>query len=185
MSGAAAVQLDPGCALLVIDLQNGIVALPTVHSAEAVVERARVLAEAFRRHRRPVVLVAVAGPPPGRTERGRASSFTGPALDLVAALGAAPEDHRVVKRAWGAFSATGLDSWLRERGVTQVVLAGIATSIGVESTARQAFDLGFSVTLVVDAMTDLSAEAHDNSLRRIFPRLGQSVRSEDLLALLP
>jgi nicotinamidase-related amidase len=64
------------------------------------------------------------------------------------------------------------------------VLGGIATSIGVETTARQAYELGLNVTLAIDAMTDTSAEAHDNSLKRIFPRLGETGTTADILAQL-
>lgn len=64
------------------------------------------------------------------------------------------------------------------------MLCGIATSIGVESTARQAYEAGFNVTLVTDAMTDLNPEAHDNSVRRIFPRLGETGAAADIVALL-
>jgi nicotinamidase-related amidase len=68
--------------------------------------------------------------------------------------------------------------------VTQVVLVGIATSIGVESTARYASELGLNVTLVVDAMTDMNADAHTNSITRIFPRLGETGTTQEVLALL-
>jgi nicotinamidase-related amidase len=68
--------------------------------------------------------------------------------------------------------------------VTQVVLAGVATSIGVESTARHAYELGFNVSLVIDAMADLNPDAHANSIARIFPRLGETGTTEELVALL-
>jgi len=73
---------------------------------------------------------------------------------------------------------------LKKAGVTQIVLAGVATSIGVESTARQAQELGFNVTLAIDAMTDRSLEAHDNSVLRIFPRLGETGTTSDIIELL-
>ena len=75
----------------------------------------------------------------------------------------------MTKQTWGAFTGTDLATHLRGLGVTQVVLAGVATSIGVESTARQAYELGFNVALVVDAMTDMNPDAHTNSVTRIFP----------------
>jgi nicotinamidase-related amidase len=65
--------------------------------------------------------------------------------------------------------------------VTQVVLAGVATSSGVEATARNAYDHGYNVTLVVDAMTDLSADAHRHSVEAIFPRLGETATTEDVI----
>ncbi len=71
-----------------------------------------------------------------------------------------------------------------QRGLTQVDVCGIATSIGVESTARQAYELGYNVTLATDAMSCLNAETHHNSIERIFPRLGETGTTEDILALL-
>jgi nicotinamidase-related amidase len=84
----------------------------------------------------------------------------------------------------GAFTNTDLEARLKGLGVTQVVLAGVATSIGVESTARHAYELGFNVTLAIDAMTDLSLEAHDNSVARIFPRLGETGSTQEIVDLL-
>jgi nicotinamidase-related amidase len=177
--------LDPHTALVLIDLQKGIVGLPTAHPSSDVVARAAELADAFRRRALPVVLVNVVGGAPGRTDPQPARPA--PSSDwaeLVPELDAQPQDIRISKKTWGAFTGTELATALRERGVTQVVLAGIATSIGVESTARQAHELGFNVTLVVDAMTDLNEQAHANSVARIFPRLGETGHTPDLLALL-
>src|SRR5204863_3770796 len=93
---------------------------------------------------------------------------------VVAELAGHPGDITVTKRNWGAFHGTDLDVQLRRRGITQIVLTGVATSIGVESTARAAYEHGYNVTLATDAMTDLAAESHEHSLTRIFPRLGES-----------
>jgi len=57
----------------------------------------------------------------------------------------------------------------------------VATSIGVESTARSAYDLGYNIVLVLDAMTDRSAEAHQFSVEKIFPRLGETTTTEEVL----
>jgi nicotinamidase-related amidase len=177
--------LDPATALIVIDLQKGIVSLPTAHPTGDVVARASALAQAFRRHRLPVVLVNVTGGAPGRTEQAlRSGDRPAGWAELVPELGRQPDDLAVTKRTWGAFMHTDLEARLRERGVTQVVVAGISTSIGVESTARQAFELGFNVSLATDAMTDTSADAHANSVTRIFPRLGETGTTEELVALL-
>ena len=89
----------------------------------------------------------------------------------------------MTKHTWGAFTNTDLLDFLRREGVTQVVIAGVATSIGVESTARQAYEFGFNVTLAIDAMTDRTAEAHDNSIQRIFPRLGETAETDAIVAL--
>ena len=177
--------LDPKTALIVIDLQKGIVAYPTVHPIHEVVKHASALADAFRRHGLPVVLVNVTGGAPGRVEQSRSRGQ--PAADwaeLVPELNPQPEDHRVTKRTWGAFTNTDLESHLKTSGVTQVVIVGVATSVGVESTARQAYELGFNVALALDAMTDLNPEAHANSLTRVFPRLGETGTTQEIIGLL-
>ena len=177
--------LDPKTALIVIDLQNGLVQMPTVHPMEEVVQHAAALADAFRQRGLPVVLVNVDGVPPGRTEQ--VSSVAGmPAgwTELVPAMNRQPQDHIVTKRNWGAFTNTDLEAYLKNLGVTQVVIVGVATSLGVESTARHARELGFHVTLATDAMTDLSVEAHTSSVTRIFPRLGETGTTQEILALL-
>ncbi|WP_087750729.1 isochorismatase family protein [Paraburkholderia caledonica] len=176
--------LDSNTALVVIDLQKGIAALPVIHPVDQIAERANALAAAFRSRGLPVVLVNVAGGAPGRAEYAHnTADFPADWTDLIPELTRDAEDHLVTKQTWGAFPGTALESWLRSQGVTQIVLAGIATSIGVESTAREAHALGFNVTLAVDAMTDLSAEAHDNSVSRIFPWLGETGTSEEIVAL--
>ncbi len=178
-------KLDPKTALVVIDLQKGIVARQAAHPMDQVLKRAALLAEAFRRHGLPVVLVNVAGGALGRAEQQVSLGALPPDwTELVPELNAQPQDHRVTKRTWGAFTNTDVDSFLKTSGVTQIVLAGVATSIGVESTARFAHELGFNVTLATDAMTDMSAEAQHNSVTRIFPRLGETRASAEIIALL-
>lgn len=177
--------LDPKTALIVIDLQNGIVALPAAHAVSPVIEKAAALAAAFRQHKLPVVLVNVAGGAPGRTEKPpRIGRLPTDWATLIPQLNQQPSDHLVTKKTWGAFTDTGLAETLKAQGVTQVVLCGVATSIGVESTARQAFELGFNVTLAIDAMTDLNAEAHANSIARIFPRLGETGTAQEIVDLI-
>jgi nicotinamidase-related amidase len=178
-------KLDDVSALIAIDLQKGIVGMPMVHPAGEIIHRTAVLARAFRERSLPVVLVNVSGPPPGRTDAGpRNYSFPEGWTELVPELDRQPGDHLVTKQSWGAFAGTGLDDYLRLRGVTQVVLTGIATSAGVESTARNACDLGYNVTLVVDAMTDRDADAHQHSVEKIFPRLGETTTTADVMTLL-
>jgi nicotinamidase-related amidase len=178
--------LDPTTALVVIDLQKGLAAYPTKpHSVDDTVAKAAELARAFRARSLPVVLVNVTGGAPGRTEQPRpVGEHPADWADLMPGLDAGPGDIRVTKRTWGAFPHTELEERLRAAGATQIVLAGIATSIGVESTAREAHALGFNVTLATDAMTDLDEAAHDNSVRRIFPRLGETGTMEEIVALL-
>jgi nicotinamidase-related amidase len=178
-------KLDDICALIVIDLQKGIAGLPTAHHIPEVIGRAAQLARAFRERGLPVVLVNVTGMAPGRTDAGRPNfSFPPDWAELVPELGRHPDDHLVSKQRVGAFLGTDLDAYLRGRGVTQVVLTGVATSAGVESTARNAYDLGYHVTLVVDAMTDLDADRHQHSVEKTFPRLGETATTGDVLKLL-
>lgn len=177
--------LDPKTALVVIDLQKGILSFPAAHPTAGVVERAAALAAAFRKHGLPVVLVTVDGAAPGRTEQPRRSPPLSPDwAELVPDLDCQPADILVTKKTWGAFASTDIEARLRKRGVTQVVLAGISTTAGVESTARQAYEAGFNVALAIDAMTDMSAEAHENSVSRIFPRLGETGTAEEIIAIL-
>ena len=178
--------LDPATALVVVDLQRGVVALPTAHPIQEVIANAAALADAFRRRKLPVVLVNVAGRAPGRTEAQVPAFPVSPEwFELVPELGRDPGDVLVTKYTWGAFHGTPLNLQLRRRRVTQLVLCGISTSIGVESTARAAFEHGYHVTLAVDAMTDSSPEAHRNSLERIFPRLGETATTAEVLARVP
>lgn len=181
----ALTTIDERAALLVIDLQEGIVGLPTVHPAPEVVERAAQLAAVFRGYELPVVLVNVAGGAPGRNQMPKSTSAPAPNwADLVAQLGAEADDHRVTKKTWDAFPGTELHDYLQAQNVTHVVLVGIATSIGVESTARSAHALGYHVTLVTDAMTDLDADMHQNSVERVFPRLGETGSTDEVVDLL-
>jgi nicotinamidase-related amidase len=104
--------------------------------------------------------------------------------DLIDALDVRPDDHLVTKRRRSAFHDTGLDTILRDLGVTQVVLAGISTSSGVESSARAAYDLGYHVVLATDAMTDPDPDAHRNSTGRVFPKLGETAATAEILDML-
>ncbi len=177
--------LDPQPALIVVDLQKGILGLPVAPPIADVLAHARALLDAFRERGLPVVLVNVAGRAPGRTEQGsRPLILSDGFTDFLPELNQQPGDLVVTKRTWGAFAHTDLEAQLRARGVTQVVIAGVATSAGVESTARQAYEQGFNVTLAIDAMTDRSPEAHAHSLAQVFPRLGETGSTDDVLRLL-
>jgi nicotinamidase-related amidase len=183
------IQLEQRPALVVIDLQVGILSYPTAHPKEQIIANSAALAEAFRARDLPVVLVNVDGSAPGRSDRGKATGRVGgrsiPAEStvLVPELNRQPTDITVTKRSFGAFLTTDLDAKLNEAGVTQIVLAGISTTSGVESTARSAFDLGYHVAFVTDAMTD-SLEAHNASVEHQFPKLGELGTTADVLALL-
>jgi nicotinamidase-related amidase len=181
----ALTTIDTKPALVVIDLQKGMLSYPTVHPIGEIVQRSASLATAFRRHGLPVVLVNVTGGAPGRTDVSRPAHTPPPDwADLVDELEPQPDDLLVTKLRWGAFHGTSLDAQLQALGVTQVVLSGAATSIGVESTARSAYERGYHVVLAIDAMTDLDADAHRNSIERIFPRLGETATTTEVLDML-
>ena len=178
-------KLDTTAALIVIDLQKGIVAVPTIHPAAEIIERTAQLARAFRERNLPVVLINVTGRPPGRTDAGSPTfSFPADWTELVPELQQHPNDSLVSKQRPGAFIGTSLHDYLRHLGATQVFIAGIATSLGVESTARSAYDYGYNVVLVVDAMTDRDADAHRHSVEKIFPRLGETDTTDNVLKLM-
>jgi len=183
----ALTTLDPNTALIIVDLQKGIVSLPVIHPIADVIAQARALAAAFRARGLPVVLVNVTGGAPGRTEQPPRQLANLPEgwADLIPELDQQPGDILVTKRSWGAFATTDLDARLKALGVTQVVVAGVATAIGVESTARQAYEQGFNVTLAVDAMTDLRPETHEYSITKVFPRLGETGTSQEIIDRLP
>jgi len=179
-------EIDPVAALVIIDLQKGIVAMAAAEGAANVVHHAANLARAFRKRGLPVVLVNVDKPAPGRTDAPRRSLDGLPSdwTEIVAELEPHATDHRITKHAPGAFLGTNLDAYLRQRNATQIVLAGISTTAGVESTARSAFDLGYHVVFASDAMTDTSAENHAHALAKIFPRFGEIDTTSAILAKL-
>ena len=178
-------QLDPSAALIVIDLQKGIVGIPLAHPGQEIVAKSVQLIESFRRRNLPVVLVNVVAAPPGRNGQ-PPHNFQFPAdwADLIPELDVQPSDILVSKRSYGAFLTTGLQEQLKARGVTQVFLCGISTSAGVESTARSAHDLGYHVAFVTDAMTDRDLETHAWSTEKTFPRIGETGTAEEVLKLL-
>ncbi|WFU33576.1 isochorismatase family protein [Bradyrhizobium brasilense] len=193
----ALTTLDPITALIVIDLQSGLMGWPFAHPIGDIVARAAALGAAFRLHGLPVALVNVDGSSPGRTEQAPrhgnlignpiGNPFGGPLpdgwTDLIPELDRQPGDIVVTKRTRGAFASTDLESLLRAHGVTQVVIAGVATAGGVESTARQAYEAGFNVTLAIDAMTDARPHAHAYSIEHVFPRLGETGSTQAIIDL--
>ena len=177
-------QLDPVAALVIIDLQKGVLGLPTEPPTSVVLERSAKLAAAFRAKNLPVVLVNVSGRAPGRTSN--PMSFTPPPGwdELAPELDAQPTDIRVTKYNIGAFHGTGLDMQLRRRGVTQIFLTGVATSSGVEATARAAYDHGYNVVSIVDAMSDRDLEAHKHAVAVQLIKIGETATTDELLARL-
>ncbi|MFB2554631.1 cysteine hydrolase family protein [Herbiconiux liangxiaofengii] len=179
------LELDDRVALVVVDLQAGTTGQPTAHPVDEVIAHSVELLEAFRGHDLTVVLSAVDGTPGGRTAYGSGGREFPPGFGaLRPELDRRPTDLAVIRRTWSAFAGTDLDHRLRERGITQVVLAGLATSFGVESTARQAYDLGYGVVLAVDAMTDPRRSSHDASVGGVFPALGQVATAAEIVGRL-
>ena len=183
--------LDPKTALVVIDLQQGIAKYPTVHPIAGVIGCNAKLADAFRAAKLPVVLVTVSFSPDGgdalrsRADQPPRAMPSDPEFyKLVPELGPKPGDLLVTKRQWSAFYGTDLDLQLRRRGVTGIVLTGVSTSIGVDSTARSAYERGFNVTIPTDAVTDMDPAAHEFALTKIFPRLAETGTTDAVLALL-
>jgi nicotinamidase-related amidase len=104
------------------------------------------------------------------------------ASELVPELNVQTGDVVVTKRQWGAFYGTDLEQQLRRRQIRTLVMGGIATNIGVESTARAAHDRGYELVFAEDAMSSVSAEAHQFALSTIFPRMGRVRSTEQVLA---
>jgi nicotinamidase-related amidase len=170
-------------ALVLIDLQHGILGMPVgPHSSADVLARAVRLLSVFRQAGGTVVLVRVSFAADGGDvlNQPRDSTFAANRVagwdQLVPELGPAPTDIVITKHQWGAFYGTELDLQLRRRGVRTIVIGGISTNFGVESTAREAFERGYALVFVEDAMASASAEAHAFACGSIFPRLGR-VRS--------
>ena len=179
-------------ALVVIDLQKGIVARPSApYASDAVVKNASAIAEAFRKNGMPVFLVRVTPSPDGKdalqpvADRPmQASARTPDWAEIVAEMGPQPGDFVITKHQWGAFYGTELDLEFRRRGITTMVLCGISTNIGVESTARFAYEYGYQQIFAEDAMTAFSAEEHAATVNTVFPRIGRVRKTEEIVAAL-
>ncbi|HUD95516.1 hydrolase [Sphingobium sp.] len=189
------MDIDPTrTALVAIDLQKGIVASSTApHASADVVARSRAIADALRAAGGTVVLVTVdfhkgfvdalaqpadiASP---RSPDGPPADFA----DIVPELGAHDGDLRIIKRQWGAFHGTELDLQLRRRGIDTIILTGIATHMGVESTARSAWEHGYRLIFAEDAIASFSDMLHDFPIAHVFPRLGHVRTSKDVVAAL-
>ncbi len=173
-------------ALVLIDLQQGIVPLAAGdRTGDEVVARARTLADRFRAAGAPVALVHVGFTPgtmpsqrvdePSLPPEGTPPGFS----ELVPGL-AQDGEIVVLKRHWGAFTGTDLDLRLRRRGVDTVVVAGIATNMGVESTARSAWELSYHVVIAEDATAERSDELHRFAIRHILPKIARVVACDDI-----
>jgi nicotinamidase-related amidase len=177
-------------ALVVIDLQKGVVGRITAsHTSDLVVKNAAALAGAFRKNGLPVFLVRVTPSPDGKDALHplcdtpwHPQAMPPDWADLVPEVGPQPGDFVITKHQWGAFYGTDLDLQFRRRGITTLVLCGIATDIGVESTARFAFEYGYQQIFAEDAMAALSAEEHLHTVTKIFPRIGRVRQTAEVLA---
>src|ERR1700689_4213526 len=184
-------QLDPKkTALVLIDLQNAIVGMnPVPHTAAQVVENSKKLADAFRVQGAPVVYVRVdlndfMALPVDQPFNLGDKPIPAAASQIAPSAGFQPGDLLVTKRHWGAFAGTDLEQQLKTRGVDTVVLTGISTNHGVESTARQGTGLGFAFVLVEDACAGLDAEEHRFAFEKIFPRLACIRATDEVIAAL-
>jgi nicotinamidase-related amidase len=192
---ATTLTLEPRrTAIVVIDLQKGIVGTPggAPHAKSAVIANAvRLLTAARATGAQPVLVhvgVAADGADRVHTPVDQPMRSFGQLppdwSELVPELNQQPGDIVVLKRQWGAFYGTDLDLQLRRRGLTTIILCGISTEAGVESTARDAYERGYALIFAEDAMTSQNAESHQNSTTRIFPRLGRVRSTEEILAAL-
>jgi nicotinamidase-related amidase len=177
--------IDKNTALVLIDLQNGIVKMQMAHPLNEVLEKAALLVEVFRKANLPIVAVNVSpiGTVRARTEQSTPYMATLPPgfTDIVEEIKTQPSDIFITKNTWNAFYNTSLNEELKKRNITGIVLAGVATSRGVEGTARAASELGYNISFATDAMTDGLLDAHTNSLKNIFPRLGEQGTSADII----
>jgi nicotinamidase-related amidase len=179
-------------ALVVIDLQKGIAGRQVApYASEVVIKNAAAIADAFRRNDMPVFLVRVTPSADGKDAlhpiadaapwtQTRAPDWA----EIVPEMGPKQGDFVITKHQWGAFYGTELDLELRRRGITAIVLCGISTNVGVESTARFAYEYGYNQIFAEDAMAAMSAEEHAFTVAKAFPRMGLVRKTEDVIATL-
>jgi nicotinamidase-related amidase len=194
MSKPSKLVLEPRrTAIVVIDLQKGIVGLPAApHSAANVAARCTELLVVGRGVGAQPVLVHVGRSPDGgdalkmTVDEPMHSSAPPPPdwSEFIPEMNPQPGDLVILKRQWGAFYGTELDLQLRRRGIKTIILCGIATPFGVESTARDAYELGYELVFAEDAMAGRNAESHANSIAHIFPRIGRVLSTAEIVAAL-
>jgi nicotinamidase-related amidase len=180
-------------AVVVIDLQKGIVGLQGApHATASVIANCTELLATARSVGAQPVLVHVGRSPDGgdalqvpSDQPMRAAGTMPPDwFELIPQLNRQPADIVILKRQWGAFYGTDLDLQLRRRGLTAIIICGIATEFGVESTARDAYERGYQQMFAEDAMTGRTAESHANSIAHIFPRMGRVRNTAEIVAAL-
>jgi nicotinamidase-related amidase len=175
-------------ALVVIDLQRGIAGRPMQpHTAQDVVKNAAQLVQAFRKHGMPVFLVHVVHSPETMLVMQTDTTFPRPPVlppdwsEFVPEIAPVPTDIVIAKKQWGAFYGTDLDLQLRRRGMDTIVLCGISTEYGVESTARFAYEYGYEQVFAEDAMASMSAESHNAAVTYILKRMGRVRKTAEIL----
>jgi nicotinamidase-related amidase len=179
-------------ALVVIDLQKGIVGRETFpHPSDLVLKNTIAIAEKMRAKNMQIFLVRVTPSKDGKdslspiTDMPKWNQTPAPDwADIVPELGPKENDFIITKHQWGAFYGTELDLELRRRGITTIILCGISTNIGVESTARFAYEYGYNQIFVEDAMAALSADEHDFATKKTFSRIGLVRTTQEILDVL-
>ena len=174
---------------MLIDLQHGIVSLDLApRSGAQVVQAAKQLAQRFREAGAPVIAVNVAfaadfgdalKQPVDRPMPQPSGGLPADWSVLIEGV-AQPGDIRVTKHQWSAFHGTDLDVQLRRRGIRTIVVGGIATNMGVESTARQAYEHGYEVVVAEDATTSLSAEMHAFAIGSLLPMISRVTAIDEI-----
>jgi len=181
--------IDKHTALVLIDLQKGVVKMKMAHPVKNVLLKASMLVDVFRTVNLPVVVIHVnplgaawtktrveVSSLPKNVMMQKLAKVAMPVMgytDIVPEIEVQPEDILIEKKTWNAFFQTSLNKELKKREITQLIFAGISTSIGVEGTARAASELGYNLIFATDAMTDRVLESHNNSIHNIFPRIGE------------
>lgn len=192
--------IDDKTALVLIDLQKGIVKAALAHPVEDILNKSVQLINAFRNTHLPIVIVNV-NPVGASWTKARVEKPSIPqntitqtiakvampllgSTDIVPEVITQPTDIFITKKTWNAFYNTGLHDELQKKNVTEIILAGVATSIGVEGTARAASELGYNIAFATDAMTDRVLDAHNNSINYIFPRIGELDVTDNIVRML-
>lgn len=185
------LEIDPATtALIIIDLQNAVASRQMApYTAAEVIQRSAALAIALRQQGGMVVYVRVKvgetlSLPADESHPRPTQPLPPEASELVPEAGFQQGDVLITKRQWGAFYATDLDQQLRRRGIRTLIMAGIATNFGVESTARPAMERGYELVFAEDAMSSMSAEMHQFAVRNIFPRMGRVRSSQEIASAL-
>jgi len=170
----------PATALMIMDVQNGVVAR-FAEGSEALLDRLGRAIGGARHAGLPVVYVRV-GFRPGAPEISAGNrSFSAlagtggfgiddAATQIHPAIAPRPDDIVVLKKRVSAFAGSDLDVVLRSLDVRSLVLTGIATSGVVLSTLRQAADLDYGLTVLADGCADRDPEVHRVLLEKVFPR---------------